>query len=316
MVKYRLRVNETKMYMYLLAFLIILSHSIYAYTNQRLVVNGIYAVLSFLPASYFFRKRVLCVPIRNFLSWLAIYLAVCMIYFLKCVDINDSISFVCRYVIYVPFLVLFFVTLGRWEYMLLVVKAIADIMYFIAIISLFFWIFGTILHIIPPSGTIYALWGNSYRDFYYGLYLEVPGRLFKTDFYRNVAIFCEAPAYVFFLGISLTFENLLKKRRDIKKILVFIISIITTGTSTGMLVLLFNFGAFYWLKTSKPTANNIGMRVLMILVAMIGCIFFLKFAFSDSKIASIILRKKDYINGFNVWKIGRASCRERVSERV
>ena len=286
---------------YSLAFFIILSHSIYAYINLRIVVNSIYVILSFIPVLYFFIRGKGKLLKIGYCKWYALLYFVLLAVFIKCVSPADYISYSCRYLIFVPFMILVFIDLNDTGNIMSIFFAISDIIYIISCIALFFWLFGTTLHIIPPSGTIYAVWGNAVRNLYYGVYLEVPGRWLSFSIQRNVGIFCEAPAFAFFLGIAFGTEFLLRSPRK-NRLFILFLTLISTGTSTALLVILFCFIARYWLNSEKKTINNLLFRVFLIIGAIFACSKGLRFILAESKMASVSLRINDYLNGFNAWR--------------
>lgn len=95
----------------------------------------------------------------------------------------------------------------------------------IAILSLFFYIFGTTLNVLPGSSTIsytkMNLWFTCKT--YYGLYFEAQTQnMLGMTFIRNCGIFMEAPGFAFPLSMSLIYElfNQKKTRRWVVAVLV------------------------------------------------------------------------------------------------
>lgn len=296
-----MKIKKICLVLWLIALFIVLSHSLYAYVNQRGIVNSIYVILSFLPYLYILMNRVKITSKKRMLQLLFFYFGITLYYFLLKVSSDNYISFICRYWMFIPGMILVFCDLLNRQMEYIVFKYISDIMLAISIFSLFFWLLGTTFGLISPSFSIYMNWGNDYRQLYYGLYLEVPGSLFGTSLQRNCGIFCEAPAFAFFLGVAYCYDSIINKTKNIKRTIVFLIALMTTGTTTGILIILYAFISSMWIKTSKRTIKSIFIRFLTILVGTIGIFMMLRVMFMDSKIASVLLRQSDYINGFSAW---------------
>ena len=107
-----------------------------------------------------------------------------------------------------------------------------------ACISLLFWFFGSIVHLINPSGTIDLFWGTEQTvNNYYGLYFEPQysdtfiGRFHLTC--RNSFIYPEAPVCCFMLISANLLNNLFIKNKTSN--LILSIAILSTLTVTGFL---------------------------------------------------------------------------------
>lgn len=298
-----MKVRGRNSIIFLIALFTVLSHSIYAYLNERIIVNSIYVILSFLPVLYCI---IYGVKTHERIKWkiglmiFGYFLMICS-YGLLRVNSSDLISYLCRYVIFLPFMIMVFIDLKRQNNENILFKYISDIVFCIAVVSLFFWILGTILHIIGPTGRVWAVWGNAYRNVYLGIYLEVPGNISGTNINRNVGIFCEAPAFAYFLSIGFGFELLIRNNLKKWRGIIYIMALLSTGTTTGLLILVYVIVTRSWDKTSKGTTKHIVIRLGIIIMALLASLLIYRFGTSDSKMASVVLRKNDYINGFMVW---------------
>ncbi len=283
------------------SLLLILTHSIYVYLDNRLVVNVIYVVLSFFPVYLILKRKKRFLVERRALLLLAALFLFCSLLLIQVVNSGDYISFICRYLIFLPATTIFFVDLIQHNREMLLYKTMRDQMYFLAFVSLFFWLFATILRIIPPSGEVWSNWGRAYRSFYYGLYMEVPSKLLSTPIYRNVSIFCEAPAFAFFLSLAYAYEKFFSTTKNQIRQLVLILAMLSTGTSTALIVLVYCFIAERWLNRNKNSANR-RLEKLVGGALIVAAVFFLqRFIFSDSKRYSVYLRQMDYLNGIKAW---------------
>ena len=117
------------------------------------------------------------------------------------------------------------------------VNIFVNIMAIVAIISMIFWLFGSILQKLHPTSVVYSGWSSEYVNSFYGIYFQPQGAdinllgLLHISA-RNSAIFFEAPLATFLFGFSLFIET--------KKIyrLIFLLAIITTFDTTSIIVLL------------------------------------------------------------------------------
>lgn len=128
----------------------------------------------------------------------------------------------------------------------LIWNAFTNILTLYAPISLFYFLFGTCINLIPESGRTAIIWGtwdtSSVRIFHH-LYYEA--QFIKTDgahlVARNCGIFAEAPMYSFVLCIAVAAELFLSKKVHWWKIIILSITIATTFSTTGYLFLIIAF---------------------------------------------------------------------------
>lgn len=114
-------------------------------------------------------------------------------------------------------------------------ETFTNIMYIICIVSLFFFVMGTVLGVIKPTAIYSAQrigWGSfDYRSYFY-LYND--GQ--RTDNFlfsglRNIGIFLEAPMFAYVLVIALYYELFLGKCNPLKVIVMLITAFTTISTS-------------------------------------------------------------------------------------
>lgn len=296
-----MRINYKRTIISMYSLLVILSHSIFAYLSNRTISNILYVILSFLPLAYLISKNARILKKTKTLLVSAFIIFFIFTYGLLKVNGSDFFSYVCRYVIFLPCSTFMFIDLIRNRKTYDVFEKMSFYMYYISIISLFFWVFGTTLKIIPPSGSWYLTWGHTYRPLYYGMYIEVAGGIYGSIFQRNVGMFCEGPAFAYLLSLVFSYEVLIKNYSNRKRIALFLITMITTGTSTAILTILFCLIINLWNKTRELNARNIILRVGIIALGVVGTIVFLNMMTMKSKMASVNLRMTDYINGINAF---------------
>ena len=168
----------------------------------------------------------------------------------------------------------------------------------IALISIFFWIFGSQLHVLHPTGVYSSSWSNLYGGYdskptYYNIYFETQ---LLHNVVRNSAIFAEAPMAALTFSVALTLENLYGKKSKFHKLklLVFTIAILTTLSSTGYICLIINLIYLLLINTSQSKYKSL-LRgtILLVGIIIVVCIFIEKLhSHSGSS------RGQDYRNAF------------------
>lgn len=122
-------------------------------------------------------------------------------------------------------------------------RAFTNIVTIFALISLFYYFFGTCIKLIPETGITEIYWGtwdtSAIRTFY-NLYYEA--QFIKTNgthvIARNCGIFSEAPMYNFVLCTAVASEIFLSNKKQWWKVIILSITIITTLSTTGYLFLI------------------------------------------------------------------------------
>lgn len=112
----------------------------------------------------------------------------------------------------------------------------------IAATSLFFWLFGSVLHLIKPTGYVVSDWFEWRHDYqtatYFHLYYEPqPFNFLGIQGIRNCAVFNEAPMFAFPLSVSFAYEALCCSDRDVPRLVVLGASAISTFSITAFIAL-------------------------------------------------------------------------------
>lgn len=136
----------------------------------------------------------------------------------------------------------------------------SNIIVCIAIISLIMWLLGSILHIISPTTQIPNDWtmGGSIRliPTYYGIYFETQSfSIFGIEAWRNTGIFNEGPMYNMVLCAALLIECFIRTNISKKRIILLILTIISTATTTGQMFLLML--TFVWIYKNMSRNNKL-----------------------------------------------------------
>ena len=121
----------------------------------------------------------------------------------------------------------------------------------IAGISLFFWIFGSVLKIVHPSGSIETTWSGTddllVLPTYYYLYFEPRGLtvIQSVSLLRNIAVFTEAPMCSFHVVVALLIELFIQRKSKRVRLFILLAALITTISMTGYICASIAFFAKY-----------------------------------------------------------------------
>ena len=184
-----------------------------------------------------------------------------------------------------------------------------DIIFVLAAISFVLWLSGSVLHILPPYSRTFTTWssdGSEKRIInYYYLYFEcqassVDGVL-ANSFARNTSIFTEGPMASFHYSLAFLIEVLFAPNKKKYKIVLLFVSIVTSLSSTGWIVLVMFFFLMYMLRKAKSDFQKllkIGMCVLLAIGALVAIILLVLI---KSDTGSGKLRVDDYIVCVKAW---------------
>lgn len=289
-----------------IAFVFILSiilHTNSVYQYMGIIRNDIWSVFDCLliGAIFFltFKKQK-----YNALTLilLGFYLVTAVFLFLSnLINNGDPVAYGIKYCIFLPLAFLIFATNNK-ELFERMINYFIKIVFFISVISLFFFFIGDKLSILSPINKVTVQWGTPKDiDNYYFLYF-VP----QND--RNSGIFIEGPMYALVLSIQLFLIFLFRDIRNMKTkimLLVTIITIITIGTLTGYLtiMLLCIFFFLNYFKRKKGFAP-VFYVIIPIVSAAIVIIFLSLYESKANDLLgnlSIMQRLNDYEASFLTW---------------
>lgn len=219
---------------------------------------------------------------------------------------NDKDNIKRYIIIFILFLILLIIyyfskSIKGKKYDLLI--KISNVIVILSIISLFFYIFGTILGKLNPNSNTLLNWGNErYIPNYYNLYyetqqIEINGMLI----FRNTGIFTEAPMFSFALSIALIIKLFFDNKKNRLSIFILSITIFTTFSTTGVVIILLAFLMRWMFKNSKKDLSKI-IKISIIPVAMIISIFIFMFFYTNKQQTdSYSIRMDDYIVALKAW---------------
>lgn len=305
-------------------------------SNSRISIAGIniglvldYAIVLLLILG---TNSVYAVTVRNF----RVKTLILIVLFLRIITFNLSERYVKRFLYFVTFWVAYiflFIAMNPFEagkfinnflifFILLVgyllfyqaegnlldlLRIFSNIIFCIAVISLFFWLFGSMLHIIKPTGTMPMIWGGTVNtSTYFGVYFQWQNDavIMGHRIFRNIGIFAEAPMYSLNLSVAFMFDYLFNKRRHLLRMLIYVVTIMTSVSYTGILfVMILVVGEQslkYVVGVIRGERSRVGAAAVLVVLIVAAAIAYRLLA---AKLASGSgsSRIDDYISGFRAW---------------
>lgn len=184
-----------------------------------------------------------------------------------------------------------------------------NIIIIIALVSIFFWLFGSMLGIISHTGAIKSNWTGSETlktmYHYYGIYFQNLSQgmgIFEfLNTVRNIAIFTEAPMASFHFCMALLIELFLKSENKKMNVIILTVVIMTTFSTTGYIIAIVAFLCKY----SISGGNRSIMEVIKVLtipaILIVGGVIIFNLFTSKLKSSSGSIRIDDFIAGYKTW---------------
>lgn len=211
------------------------------------------------------------------------------------------------FVVGLPCLLLMFTGLHQRGELLPLMCKLGNVVCFLAVISLFFWILGGVLGLLRPNMTMVVNWGYTKQiRGYNGLYF-----MFQRDttffrdasVYRNSGIFTEAPMQNLWLDIALAIELFIREKPSKTRVTILTATIFSTVSLTGILflaicvILRMSDGLGRGRGATKRTVVLLGL--LVVLPALIFLMYYSLTLKSDTR--SYNMRLSDYVAGVKLW---------------
>lgn len=179
----------------------------------------------------------------------------------------------------------------------------------IAVISLFFYICGSLLNLVHETGVTELNWGtwdtSSVRTFFNVYYEAQTIKINDTQrIFRNCGIFSEAPMYNMILCTALSAELFLTKKVNRIKCAILVFAIVTTLSTTGFLFLILA-GLFLWanciFKTKRLTIHKIAFGVVSLIGFLTMILMVVQKMFSNSGRGSMNVRTDHLLACIKTW---------------
>ena len=122
-------------------------------------------------------------------------------------------------------------------------RAFSDLIICIAVISLIFWLFGSILGVMPGRTMVRYYWAEHWNKSYtyFRIYFENPlqyTKMLGKTIPRNTGVFMEAPGYNVMIAYTLAIECAFNNYRNKWRIGILFITILTSLSTKGLIFIL------------------------------------------------------------------------------
>lgn len=215
------------------------------------------------------------------------FLMLSIIYAIGGVSSKMLFAYFGRFFIGVPIMSLLFYIYAIEGDVFRLLRKLVNIMCLLSFISCFFWIFGSVLHVIEPTGVFYTSWAtNQSQTSYYGIYFEQQKEhFFGYSGFRNDGIFVEAPMHALCLLICISICLFLLKydvhSHEInlkRKLIILSVTMVTTFSSTGIILLIGSIIMYILINIPKESRSFLTYVVFfgsfLITLAVVAVIIF------------------------------------------
>ncbi len=183
--------------------------------------------------------------------------------------------------------------------------AFSKIVIFLAATSVFFWLFGSLLHIIPKRAIQY-IWGREYAYTGYNymyLYFENPIQA-AGNIIRNTGVFTEAPGYVDRLVYALGIEMFYYSKQPHKiRIFILVLAMLTTLSSKAFILLIYMIGVKWVFYANIKSKWQQLLHVVFVIGAIIAAYYIFNVVMEKemSTESSSMTRIDHLLSGIKTW---------------
>lgn len=223
-----------------------------------------------------------------------------LIYFIT--DVRDSYArYIFNFMILLPVMYLYFKENN------LNIKSIATkcskVVCFLAVLSLFFYFFGTLLSIIPYKSILVNWGGIRVRSSYFFLHFSTQTiNLFGNIIYRNTGVFTEAPMYAYILNLGLISEIVFPTDKSLLKKIIIFITILTTISTTGIIISIFILLFDYVFNKGHKSLKKIAKIFFLPIICIMSINVFSYLINEKSDTKSYSIRMDDFSSSISAWK--------------
>ena len=261
------KVNILTVLEYLLMFLVLFYTATWCLFTSANCNTAIRLALPVLAVLVLLRAGVVKAAHWYRLVWLAVFLAVYLV-----ATRYNGVRFVLYYMLPLLLLSLYVGLKERQEGCIDLLYKLADIVTVLTAVSLFFYLFGTLLNVIPGETTATYSWGGTVRTCptYFHLFYEAQ----KIDFFgvtlvRNCGVFPEAPGFAIFLVFATATEVLLRDKPRLWRCLLYVAATATTYSAKAIVLVAAVFALKYIFTPSAGWFSR-RLKVLLIPAAVLG----------------------------------------------
>lgn len=186
------------------------------------------------------------------------------------------------------------------------VKKFSDIVVILAVLSLFCYLLGTIMHILPPLYDTYKWAGRikRTRNYMHLMYEAQRESFFGHVFVRNCGIFCEAPSYAVPLIFSLFYEVFISIKKSYVRISILLLTILTSLSTKALLICIIMFALYLFEKGYVKATKKLFSQAIRYLlpIIIVGMIFIFIALIEQKSEAQFTGRMTHYYTSYKVFK--------------
>lgn len=187
-------------------------------------------------------------------------------------------------------------------------RCFSNVVLIIAIISLFFWVFGSLLNILPGRHLTTYWWADQNRITYtyFHLYYENPIQNRDSLIVKNLGVFAEGPGYSSFLLYALLIEFGIKNTEKNKannrwKIIVMTIALLSSFSTKGIIAVMLIYFLDYMTGRNKKK-SSVRIKIIIGGILLILLIIAVRIILVDKMdTGSWIYRTDDLQAEFKAW---------------
>ena len=217
---------------------------------------------------------------------------------------TNRVNYIMMAIILIDFLIL--LCLCKRNIGMEILEKYSYILVFVAGLSLFFWVFASLLKVIPNTGQTLINWGTlHYIPNYYNVYFETQKinlSLIHQIVIRNTAIFVEAPMASMNFSIAYGVLLLLHRQKNTKKLIVLALAVASTLSTTGYIYVLV-ISVLKYIYTKKNGIGSIIKYVIIPVALVILSIVISTLLQQKSLERSSLLRQDDFRILLETWNI-------------
>lgn len=299
---------------YLVAIFIVLEcRSVYLYSvDKEFYIMQILGIATFclFVANILFKK----IKIKDIILDYKFILGLTIYNIIYIIALKMKIAEIVRYlyIFEAMFLLLYLYYKENCKNVKILLRKIVNVVIVISLISLFFHIFGTLLNLIPKTGTFKMTWGDfGKREYsiasYFNMHFNIQSlNILGISIPRNTGIFTEGPMFALNIIIALAIQLFILKDKDWFKTFILAITLVTTLSTAGLIggilcfvcYLLCNKNIQEKIKKSINKKRTIIICILFILIIVLAVVVLLK---QKMQTASYSTRVDDYIASILAW---------------
>lgn len=295
----------TKLLIYLMCILLISSQSIYTLSGIGQYIKVVFLGVSILLALSSLKGNESINIKKILITFLIISFYIFTLYVINKYNFGQTMkSFLVLYFsipfMYIYFMLNVFEKNGR-NYLL---NCLTECITFFACVSIFMWVTISVLHLVATNQLVLLNWGEPrYIPSFFKMYFETQNVKFGSlIFMRNTWIYPEGPIYSFFLSYALVYRVFIQKKAIFSfGSIVLMITNLTTGSSTGMIILAIILVSNFVIHIYRKSKLAFFLTLVGMVILLSVIIYFVIKQKASNNAGSLAIRFEDIYIGWQGW---------------